>query len=179
MRTKYLDFLKLRESDTFEIEDTDSEDTKIAKQSLEDLKKEIADYNSKKTSLESIYKNMNKDDEAVGLEAKKIIMDGDKANSFLSNYANILSNRRKVNGIQNAIDENVIQINDLKNRIADSESNEIKEKMNKSIVDKENANKEKMNQIKEIEENIKEMESELKDKLSEKENQIKEWIAKI
>lgn len=179
MKIKYLDFLKLRESDTFEIEDTDSEDTKIAKQSLEDLKKEIADYNSKKTSLDSIYKNMNKDDETVGLEAKKIIMDGDKVNSFLSNYANILSNRRKVIKIQNAIDENVLQINDLKNRIADSDNDDIKEKMNKSIIDKENANKEKINQIKEVEKNIKEMESELKGKLSDKENQIKEWIAKI
>lgn len=77
------------------------------------------------------------------------------------------------------MDDRAIEIANLKDRMRDSESDEIKTKLKDSIDKKESKNKEDNNKIKDIQKNIKDLENNLKEKITKKENDIKSWISKL
>jgi hypothetical protein len=75
---KYQLFLR----ENFDIQDTDKEDVKMSKEKMNDINKEIEDYKSKKSQIESIYKKAKTLEEAEEL-IKPIIGDDENSNKFL------------------------------------------------------------------------------------------------
>lgn len=172
---KYLKNYNLFKED-FEIEDSDEEAVKLSKEELNKIKEKISEFNSKKASIDSLYKS---DNDNIEDSLKKIIGEEENRNPFLSLYASIASTKNKVENLQKKSDDKAIELSNFKDRLSIAEDNESKSKLSEKIKEIE----EQISDIKSgLEEKIKkipEMEKELNDKIIKSEEDIKNWIEKI
>lgn len=172
---KYLKNYILFKED-FEIEDSDEESVKLSKEELNKIKEKISEFNSKKASIDSLYKS---DKENIGDELKKIIGDESDRNPFLSLYASIASTKNKVENLQKKSDDKAIELSSFKDRLSIAEDNESKSKLSEKIKEIEDQISDIKSGLEEKIKKIPEMEKELNDKIIKSEEDIKNWIEKI
>jgi phage shock protein A len=172
---KYLKRYILFKED-FEIEDSDEESTKASKEELNKLKDRISEFNSKKSSIDNLYKS---DNENIKDDLKKIIGEGDERNLFLSLYSSIASAKNKLERLQKRSDDKAVELSNFKDRLSMAEDPESKS----SLSDKIKEIQEQISDIKsELDDKVKkipEMEKELNDKIIKSEDDMKSWIEKI
>lgn len=110
---KHLKGYKLFLEDGFEIKDSDKEDVKMSKEKMNDINKDIADYNAKKSQISTIYKNA-KTIEETNDKIKAIIGDVEKGNPFLIEFNNISRIEKEINLLHDENTADKIRIDDLK-----------------------------------------------------------------
>lgn len=169
---KYLkNYILFKEN--FEIEDTDEESVKASKEELGEIKDEISEFNSKKASIDTLYKS---DKENIGDELKKIIGDG---NTFLSLYSSIASTKNAVEKIQKKSDDKAIELSNFKDRLSIAEDDESKSSLSEKIKEIEQQISDIKSELDEKISKIPEMEKELNDRIQKSEDDMKKWIENI
>ena len=166
---KYQLFLR----ENFDIQDTDKEDVKMSKEKMNDINKEIEDYKSKKSQIESIYKKAKTLEEAEEL-IKPIIGDDENSNKFLIELSTICRIEKEIEVLHKEIVDDKIRSDDMRSEaslVKDSTTkatamgkvtdiqNRIAEK-NKKILDKskefEDLNKNHIKKMQDMRKNIEE-----------------------
>lgn len=177
---KYLKKYKLfLEEDEFDIKETDKEDVKLSKEKLNLVEKQLQEYQSKKQSIDQIYKSA-KTIEETGEKVKAILGDeSEERNPFLVDYNNIARITKEVELIQKETIQDKLRADDFR-----EESNLIKDPTTKAaIVGKltdiqnriANKNKDILDKKKEIEE----LSKEHQDKMGKMKEDMEDYIKKI
>ena len=124
--------LFLEESE-FDVKLRDAPDIKSAKEKLSNLKKDLVEYNSKKSLIDNAYLKIETDadlqkkiDEIVGKESK---------NQFISEYLHIASLKRKVDKTQKNILNDKIKKDDFTEELKLSKDGSTKQAVNVKITD--------------------------------------------
>lgn len=172
---KYLKKYILFKED-FEVEDSDEESVKVSKEELNKIKERISEFNSKKASIDTLYKS-NKDN--IGDELKKIIGEEDGRNPFLALYSSIASTKNKVDKLQKKSDDKAIELSNFKDRLSIAEDPESKVQLSEKIKEIEEQISDIKSDLEDLMSKIPEMERELGDKIDKSENDLKNWIEKI
>jgi seryl-tRNA synthetase len=172
---KYLKRYTLFKED-FEIEDSDEESVKASKEELNKVKEEISEFNSKKSSIDTLY---NSDSENLEDGLKKIIGENDDRNPFLSLYSSIASSKSKIEDLQKKSDDKAIELSNFKDRLSIAEDPESKSSLSDKIKEIEGQISDIKSELDEKIKKIPEMEKELNDKIVKSEDDIKNWIEKI
>lgn len=160
--------------ENLEIEETDPEDIKISKEGLNELKAKISEFNSKKSSIDSLY-NSDKDI-TKGLET---ILGKENRNTFLVSYANIASAKKKIITLQNKGTDKAIELSDFKDRLSETSDNEKRSEINNKISEINSQIIENRKDISDAIRKVPELEKELKEKMRKNEDDMKKWIEKI
>jgi predicted nucleic acid-binding Zn-ribbon protein len=172
---KYLkNYILFKEN--FEIEESDEESVKASKEELNKIKNEISEFNSKKASIDTLYKS---DKENIGDELKKIIGEESDRNPFLSLYSSIASTKNAVEKIQKKSDDKAIELSNFKDRLSIAEDNESKSSLSEKIKEIEEQMSDIKSQLDDKIKKIPEMEKELKDRIQKSEDDMKKWIENI
>lgn len=144
-------------------------------QNIKDLEEDLKDYNSKKSSIDNLYRRAAQNNiELNGDELDKIIKTKDNTtnslrnNPFLLMYSRIKSFEKSIKDKEDNIKDLKIELNDISPELESDE----RSKIQKEIQDKLSA---ATNSIKEIEKKIKETEDELKEKEKEIIEKIKNF----
>jgi seryl-tRNA synthetase len=172
---KYLKNYILFKED-FEIKDSDEESVKLSKEELNKIKEKISEFNSKKASIDTLYKS---DNDNIEDSLKKIIGEEESRNPFLSLYASISSTKNKVEKLQKKSDDKAIELSNFKDRLSIAEDNESKSKLSEKIKEIEGQISDIKKDLDDKIKKIPEMEKELNDKILKSEEDIKNWIEKI
>jgi chromosome segregation ATPase len=163
------------ESDNFDIQDTDKEDVKMSKQNLNDLKKKLSEYNSKKSAIDSLYKSKS---EIKKEDLEKIIGKEEDKNDFLVSYANISSIKKKIDDLREKENKKALELSEFKDRLTDA-SDIIKPSILKRIEDIQVQKSGIKSKIEEYSKNLPQLEKEHIQKMSKIEDDMKNWIEKI
>lgn len=172
---KYLKKYILFKED-FEIKDSDEESVKLSKEELNKIKEKISEFNSKKASIDGLYKS---DGDNIEDSLKKIIGEEDNRNPFLSLYASIASTKNKVEKLQKKSDDKAIELSNFKDRLSIAEDPESKSELSEKIKEIEGQISDIKGDLDDKIKKIPEMEAELNDKILKSEEDIKNWIEKI
>lgn len=176
---KYLKKYKLfKESDEFEIEDTDSPDLKMSKDRMNTIKSQISDYNSKKSRIDSLYKSDKGTDIQKGLEdiIGKIGDDKSDRNPFLIEYAHLSSLERNINKLHDDNSNDKIKIDDLQQSLGLVESDDTKKSIESKISDIKNRMSERSSKISDIEKDLSDKEKDHKERMSKMGEEMKKHI---
>lgn len=172
---KYIKRFNLfKKNENFEINDSDKPDVKMSKEKLNNLKRKMSEYNSKKASIDNLYKS----DKVESYDLEKIVGEEEK-NEFLVSYANIVSMEKRIDNLKEKESKKAIELSSFKDRLSDAESDESK----KALTDRVNVITSQISEIKEkiidLERKLPELEKEHKLKMSKIEDDMKNWINKI
>jgi len=112
---------------SFDIKDTDKEDVKMSKQKMNDINKEITDYQIKKSQIDTIYQKVKtKEDLEQAQElVKPIIGEGEKSNMFLIKWNTISRIEKEIEILHDEIVKDKIRADDMRseaNLVKDSET---------------------------------------------------------
>lgn len=162
------------ENDNFEISDTDEADVKMSKEKLNDLKSKLSDYNSKKSSIDNLYKS----DKIETADLEKITGKEDDKNTFLVSYANIASMKKRIKDLQDKENKKAIELSKFKDRLSDA-SDDSKETISERISEIKSQISEIREKISDNEKKLPELEKEHEEKMAKIENDMKSWIEKI
>lgn len=124
---RYLKHYQLFLEDSFDIKDTDKEDVKMSKQKMNDINKEIDDYQIKKSQIDTIYQKVKtKEDLDQAQElVKPIIGEGEKSNQFLIKLNTISRIEKEIEILHDEIVKDKIRADDMRseaNLVKDSET---------------------------------------------------------
>lgn len=176
---KYKIFLE-----NFEIKDTDSPDLKMAKEKMNTIKSQMADYKTKKSLIDKLYSNTELNNSDIETELKKILGDkdiqnGPDRNPFLVDYAHLSKLEREINKLQDDNSNDKIKIDDLQQSLQLTENDDTKKAVEFKISDVKNRMSERSAKISEIQKDLSKKERDHKDKMSKMESEMKEHIKKI
>ena len=97
---KHLKKYQLFLEDNFDIKDTDKEDVKMSKEKMNDIQKDMTDYQAKKSQIENIYKKAKTIQETEEL-IKPIIGDAEEGNPYLIEFNSICRIEKEIELIHN------------------------------------------------------------------------------
>lgn len=162
------------------IEDNnESTDVAMAGDKMDTIKKQISEYNQKKSQIDSIYKT-----EVIDLEINKKIEsllgkeDKDR-NPFLVEYLHIAKLRKSIDDNQKSIANDKIKKDDLTEELRLSGDQNTRNSLNKKISDINKRITEKTNKAPLINKEITDAEKSINDKMKKMEIDIQEYIKKI
>lgn len=121
---KYLKKYQLFLEDSFDIKDTDKEDVKMSKEKMNDISKDMSDYQAKKSQISGIYKKANTIEETED-QIKNIIGDPKEGNQFLIEFNTICRIQKEIELIHKEIVNDKIRVDDMRSEaqlIDDSET---------------------------------------------------------
>jgi hypothetical protein len=121
---KYLKKYRLFLEDSFDIKDTDKEDVKMSKEKMNDINKDISEYQSKKSQISAIYKKAKTIEEAQEL-IKPIIGEAEEGNQFLIEFNSICRIEKEIELLHNEIVKDKLRADDMRseaNLVEDSET---------------------------------------------------------
>jgi gas vesicle protein len=167
---KYISFLE-----DFDVREDDKEDVKISKEGLKELQEQISEFNSKKASIDNIYKSKDKD---IGNELEKIL-GKENRNPFLVSYSNIARIKKELEDLQKKGDDKAIELSNFKDRLSIAEDAESKLALSDKIKEIEQQISDIKSKLQEKSDDIPTLEKELEDNLSKKEDDVKKWIDNI
>lgn len=148
---KYQLFLK----ENFDIKDTDKEDVKMSKEKMNDIQKDINEYQTKKSQISEIYKKSKTISEADEL-IKPIIGDAEKGNQFLIEFNSICRIEKEIELIHTEIVKDKIRADDMREEASLIEDSETKAAATGKLTDIQNRisakNKEILDKTKEFQE---------------------------
>lgn len=167
---KYLKKYRLFLEDSFDIKDTDKEDVKMSKEKMNDINKDISEYQSKKSQISAIYKKSKTIEEAQEL-IKPIIGDAKEGNQFLIEFNSICRIEKEIELLHNEIVKDKLRADDMRSEANLVEDSETKASAMGKVTDIQNRiaanNKKILDKTKEFEdlekEHIKKMEDMKKD----------------
>lgn len=167
---KYLKKYRLFLEDGFDIKDTDKEDVKMSKEKMNDINKDIIDYQSKKSQIEGIYKKAKTIEEAENL-IKPIIGEAEEGNQFLIEFNSICRIEKEIELLHDEIVKDKVRADDMRSEANLVEDSETKATAMGKVTDIQNriasSNKKILDKTKEFEEleksHIKKMEDMKKD----------------
>jgi hypothetical protein len=175
---KYLKKYRLfLEEDEFEVKDTDKEDIKMSKEKLNLLKKNLSEYNSKKSQIDTIYKSSKNLKE---IENKIKEMMGDEVelrNPFLVDYNNIARISKEVELIHDEIAKDKIRADDFRQEAIAVKDSTTKAAVTAKVQDVQNRiavnNKKIVDKQKEVDELKRKLDDKREKMLSDTEDNIK------
>ncbi|MCK9477505.1 MAG: hypothetical protein M0R46_16435 [Candidatus Muirbacterium halophilum] len=162
------------------IEDnTDQTTIEMATDRMETIKKQISEYNQKKSQIDTIY-NTNNDNEIIKNKIESLLGKNDKdRNPFLVEYLHIAKLRKSIDDNQKSIANDKIKKDDLTEELRLSSDQNIKNLLNEKISEINKRISEKTNKTPSINKEIMEAEKSIKDKMKKMEIDIQEYIKKI
>lgn len=175
---KHLKRYQLFLEDNFEIKDTDKEDVKMSKEKMNDINKDISEYQAKKSQIASIWKKAKTIDEAEAL-IKPIIGEGEDGNEFLMEFNTISRIEKEISLTHEEIVKDKVRADDLRSEAALIEDSETKAAANGKVTDIMNriaeGNKKILDKTKEFEE----LEKKHLEKIQDMKQNMSEYIKKI
>lgn len=162
------------------IEDnTDQTEIEMATDKMETIKKQISEYNQKKSQIDTIY-NTNNDNEIIKNKIESLLgKDNKDRNPFLVEYLHIAKLRKSIDDNQKSIANDKIKKDDLTEELRLSSDQNTKNSLNEKISDINKRISEKTNKTPSINKEIIEAEKSIKDKMKKMEIDIQEYIKKI
>lgn len=162
------------------IEDnTDQTAIEMATDKMETIKKQISEYNQKKSQIDTIY-NTNNDNEIIKNKIESLLgKDNKDRNPFLVEYLHIAKLRKSIDDNQKSIANDKIIKDDLTEELRLSSDQNTKNSLNEKISDINKRISEKTNKTPSINKEIIEAEKSIKDKMKKMEIDIQEYIKKI
>jgi hypothetical protein len=167
---KYISFLE-----DFDIKEDDKEDVKRSKEGLKELQEQISEFNSKKASIDNLYKSKDKD---IGDELDKIL-GKEMRNPFLVSYSNIARIKKEIEELQKKSDEKAIELSNFKDRLSIATDDGSKLALSAKIKEVQEQTSKIKSDLDEKSASIPDMEKELKEDLIKREEEIKKWIENI
>lgn len=171
---KYQLFLR----ENFDVKDTDKEDVKLAKEKMNDTEKDMAEYQSKKSQIENIYKKAKTIEEAEEL-IKPIIGEGEEGNQFLIELNSICRIEKEIEIIHNEIVKDKLRADDMRQEASLVEDSETKAAATGKVTDIQNRiaakNKEILDKTKEFQD----LEKDHMKKIQDMKLNMEEYIKKI
>jgi hypothetical protein len=167
---KYISFLE-----DFDIKEDDKEDVKRSKEGLKELQEQISEFNSKKASIDKLYKSKDKD---IGDELDKIL-GKEMRNPFLVSYSNIARIKKEIEELQKKSDEKAIELSNFKDRLSIATDDGSKLALSAKIKEVQEQTSKIKSDLDEKSASIPDMEKELKEDLIKREEEIKKWIENI
>jgi cell division protein FtsL len=142
----------------YSIDNNDTPEVTNSKNYLNKLETDIMEYNSKKMTLDTIYKTYVDDTDLINkLKSSKFILDDKKnfTNTLLGMYSQISSKNRKITDLENQISKGKTDLIDVKNKVQGNPTlqNSIQsdiDNINKKIADKTKDISDLDNQIKDL-----------------------------
>lgn len=133
---KYKLFL---EEDEFDIQDTDTADVKMSKDSLNTLKLNLTEYKTKKSLIDKLYLEV-KDPKQVELKLQDIlgrtdIQSGKDRNPFLVEYSNLAKLKSDLDTMSKQNLDDKIKLDDFQEELRYSKEQSTKDVVNKKITD--------------------------------------------
>lgn len=171
---KYLKTYKLF-FENLDIKDTDDEDVKASKESLNKLKDHLAEYNANKSKLENLFKIGNNMEE-INDELPKIIGEEDDRNPFLSELATIEKIRWQIQKKHDDNADDKVKSDDLSK---DSQTVSDPAALTAKISEINDRISVRSSEISDLEKELKEKEAEWNTKIQEKEKYLEENIKKL
>lgn len=175
---KYLKKYQLFLEDSFDIKETDKEDVKMSKEKMNDVNKDMSDYQAKKSQISNIYKKAKTIEEAEEL-IKPIIGDAKEGNQFLIEFNTICRIEKEISLIHKEIVNDKIRVDDMRSEAQLIEDSETKAAATGKVTDIQNRiaqnNKKILDKTKEFGELTK---NHLK-KMSNMKKDIEDYIKKI
>lgn len=170
---KYNIFL---EENEFEIKDTDQQDVKMSKEGLNDLKSNLAEYNTNKAKIDEIYKKSEKPEDDI----KKLLGDDvEKRNPFLVEYASIARIEKEVSKLHDDNVKDKLKLDDFKQELSLTKDDTVKKAVNFKVSDISSRMSKRNEDIVKKQKELLELEKKHKDRMLETSKNIEEWVKKI
>jgi hypothetical protein len=168
------------EEDEFDVKETDKEDIKLAKEKLDDLEKQLAEYPSKKAAIDAIYKNSKKIEETDPKIKEILGEESEDRNPFLVEYNIIARISKEVELLHDEIVQDKLKADDFKQEASMLGDNKIlKVAINAKISDVNNRIADKNKKIVEKQKEIQELSTEHNEKMGKMKEDMQEYIKKI
>jgi hypothetical protein len=173
---KYTLFL---EEDEFDIKDTDKEDVKMSKEKLNQLESQMQEYQSKKSSIDTIYKAA-KTIEETKVKIEEIIgKDAENRNPFLVEYNTVARLSKEIDIIHNEIVLDKLRADDFRQEASLVKDTTTKSAINSKLSDVQNRIAEKNKKIVEKQKEISDLTLEHENKMEEMKEELENYIKKI
>lgn len=184
---KYIKKYKLfLEEAEFDVNLNDEPDVKMSKEKLSSLKKQIADFKTKKPLLDKLFLTVKTDaDLTKGVEnivGKTDILPKEDRNPFIVEYLHIANLRRKIDNLQKTIANDKVKKDDFlqqANNIKDLKDDVTKQNVSNKITDITNRISTNSATIASLVTEINDYQTKLYKKMSEIEKELKSNIKKI
>lgn len=174
---KYLKRYKAFEESEFDVSSTDSVDVKVSKDKLNDLKKQISEYNQKKGQIDNVFKRF-KDPKQIETEIEKI-MGKDNKNPFLVEYTHIARLNNDINIQHEANIKDKLSLDDFNKELGLAKDNDLKKIIQSKISDINNRMSERNKKIADIKKKSTESEKKHREKMKKMESELRDYIKKI
>lgn len=175
---KYLKKYQLFLEDSFDIKDTDKEDVKMSKEKMNDINKDIEEYNSNKSKISDIYKKAKTIEETTEL-LKPIIGEGDKANQFLMEFNTICRIEKEIDLLHEEIVKDKVRVDDMRSEASLVEDPETKALANGKVTDIQNRISEKNGKILDKSKEFEQLKTDHLKKIEDMKKNMSEYIKKI
>ncbi len=168
----------------FEITDSDEPDVKMAKEKMNSLEEQFNEFNQKKASIDSVYKDEKLTNDQIEEKLKQIIgleEEGPEKdrNPFLIQYSNISRLQREVSNLQNERTKDKLKIQEFQEELNLLDKEETKLLTKSNINDLNTKLAEKSKKILDLGKEIETKKAELQQKMLEVRNEIDEYTKKI
>jgi hypothetical protein len=181
---KYIKKYKLFiEADEFDIQTTDTPDIKMAKEKMDTIEEQFAEYRTKKITIDQLYLN-TKDDSEIEEGLQKIlgktdIQNGPDRNPFLIEYSYLAKLKRSLDKMRQQNVDDKIKLDDFNEELMEAEEQTVKESISSKIKQINERVLERVKKITQTQQDFNLKEQEHKARMLKTESDMKEYIKKI
>ena len=177
---KYLKKYKLfLEEDEFDVNITDDTDLKMSKENLENTRKQLTEFKTKKPLIDNAYLKINIDSDLQSKIEEIVGKESENRNPFLVEYLHVADLNRKINKLQKELVDDKISKDDFTQQIGLSPEQSTKDALNQKITDITNRISTKNANISSLMKEVNDSSNELKLKMSKIEKDMQGYIKKI
>lgn len=167
MYTKFKDFLINEEAAI------NSAVSKVTKDTIDTLEKQVSDYKSKKSQVDSIYTNTDLSETELTAKTEQILgKDKEKRNPFLVQYIKIANYKRQLVNLSNTIKDNNEKLSDYNTELSEADE-ENKAKIKEYISNLNTKNNQITSDISNLKTTIEKSEKEMEDEMNKKIDELK------
>lgn len=166
------------EENEFEVQETDDKDIKLSKQKLNDLQKDLSEYNQKKVLIDKAFEKG--DPKLIEEDLNRILgKDSEKRNPFLVEYSTVSKLKKDIDKLQKDNANDKVRLDDFKQESQLSKDNTTKKSVDAKVSDINNRISVRNKQILDFAKEIQKKEKELLDKMKKMESEMRLNIRKI
>jgi hypothetical protein len=169
--------LFLEEND-FEIDPKDETNIKMSKEKLNELRKQISEFNSKKSTIENLYLKTENEEE-LNKKVESLLGIPEKRNPYLVLFLTACSYKRKLDKTREKIVNDKIKLDDFKMELKDAVDSKVKDSINVKIKEIEQRLSDANMNISKLNKDISESHKSLTDRMIKDEKDIQEHIKNI
>jgi len=173
----------LKKFEAFDVLNTDTPDVKMAKEKMETLTKQLAEYKTKKPLIDTVYKNV-KDPSLIESELTKIlgstdVQNGPDRNPFLVDYTYLARLNRDMDKMREDNVNDKVKLDDFQVELRLTTDPNTKQILSTKIAEITKRMLDKVTNINKTQNDFNIKDKEHKDKMLKLENDMKEYITKI